>query len=139
LSLYLLDTSTISLAMRREPDANVLLRMSEHGVECAMASLTWHELRNGVGRLPKGKRRAALERFLVEVLAPTIEILPYDERAASWHAAERVRLERLGRAKPFVDGQIAAIGATNGLAVVTANPKDFRAFKRLRVLNWASA
>jgi tRNA(fMet)-specific endonuclease VapC len=103
-----------------------------------MASLTWHELHYGVGRLPKGKRRAVLERFLVEVVAPTIDILPYDERAASLHAAERVRLERLGRAMPFVSGQIAAIGATNGLPVVTANPKDFRAFKGLRVLNWAS-
>jgi tRNA(fMet)-specific endonuclease VapC len=103
-----------------------------------MASLTWHELRCGVLRLPKGKRRADLLTFLGEVLAPSVEVLPYDERAASWHAAERTRMERLGKPKPFVDGQIAAVAVTNGLPVVTANPKDFREFKGLSILNWAS-
>ena len=103
-----------------------------------MASLTWHELLYGVSRLPKGQRRAELLAFLEEVLAPSFEILPYDQRAASWHAAERVRMEKLGKPKPFVDGQIAAIGVTNGLPVVTANPKDFRGFKGLSVLNWAN-
>ncbi len=36
------------------------------------------------------------------------------------------------------DGQIAAIAVSNGLPIVTANPRDFRAFKGLRVLNWAN-
>lgn len=135
---FLLDTSTISLAMRAAPDQSVLRLMSENGRECAMASLTWHELRYGVSRLPKGRRRADLLTFLDEVLAPSMEVLAYDQRAASWHAFERVRLEKLGKPKPFVDGQIAAIGVTNGLPVVTANPKDFHGFKGLSVLNWAS-
>ncbi len=104
-----------------------------------MASLTWHELRYGVFLLPKGKRRADLITFLEEVVAPSIEVLPYDERAAAWHAAERVRLEKLGKPRPFVDGQIAAIAATNALPLVTANPKDFRGFKGLTLLNWASS
>ena len=138
MSSFLLDTSTISLAMRRAPDPGVLRLMSDNGRECAMASLTWHELRYGVSRLPKGQRRTALLTFLEEVLAPSIEVLPYDQRAASWHAAERVRMEKLGKPKPFVDGQIAAIGVTNALPVVTANPKDFHGFKGLNVLNWAS-
>ena len=102
-----------------------------------MASVTWHELRYGVGRLARGKRQTELSVFLEEVLLPTIPILPYDERAAAWHAAERVRLERVGKTPPFADGQIAAIAFTNGIPVVTANPKDFRAFRSLSVLNWA--
>lgn len=47
-------------------------------------------------------------------------------------------LEKLGKTPPFIDGQIAAVALTNGLPVVTANPKDFRTFKGLAVLNWAS-
>lgn len=133
-----MDTSTISLAMRRAPDQNVLRAMRENGQECAMASLTWHELRYGVLRLPKGKRRADLMTFLEEVLAPSIEVLSYDERAASWHAAERARMDRVGKPRPFVDGQITAIAATNGLPVVTANAKAFHGFKGLGVLNWAT-
>jgi len=103
-----------------------------------MASVTWHELRFGVGRLPRGERRAELAEFLEEVILPTIPALPYDESAAVWQADERVRLEKLGKTPPFIDGQIAAIAAANGLSVVTANPKDFRTFEGLAILNWAS-
>lgn len=103
-----------------------------------MASVTWHELRFGVGRLPRGKRQSELADFLKEVILPAITTLAYDERAAAWHADERVRLERLGKTPPFVDGQIAAIARTYALALVTANPKDFKSFQGLTVLNWAS-
>jgi tRNA(fMet)-specific endonuclease VapC len=135
---FLLDTSTISLALRRGPDENVIRHLREYGTSCAMAAVTWHELRFGVGRLPRGKRQAELAEFLEKVILPTIPTLPYDERAAAWHADERVRLEKLGKTPPFIDGQIAAIALTNGLPIVTANPKDFRAFKGLAVVNWAS-
>jgi tRNA(fMet)-specific endonuclease VapC len=135
---FLLDTSTISLAIRRNPDERVLRHLREHGGGCAMASVTWHELRFGVGRLPRGKRQRELIDFLEEVVLPTIPTLHYDERAATWHAVERVRLEKTGRTPPFIDGQIAAVALTNGLPLVTANPKDFKTFKGLTVLNWAS-
>lgn len=134
---FLLDTSTISRAIQKEPDTRVLQQLREHGGSCAMASVTWHELRFGVGRLPRGKRQRELADFLEEVVLPTIPTLPYDERAAEWHADERVRLEKLGKLPPFIDGQIAAVARTNGLPVVTANPKDFRQFQGLAVLNWA--
>jgi len=136
---FLLDTSTISLAIRKEPDERVLRHLREHGGSCAMASVTWHELRFGVGRLPRGKRQRELREFLDEVVLPTIPALSYDERAAAWHADERVRLEKLGKTPPFIDGQIAAVALTNGLSVVTANPKDFKTFKGLAVSNWASS
>jgi len=103
-----------------------------------MSSVTWHELRFGVGRLPRGKRQRELTEFLEEVILPTIPALSYDARAAAWHADERVRLEKLGKTPPFIDGQIAAVALTNGLPVVTANPKDFKTFKGLAVVNWAS-
>ena len=103
-----------------------------------MASITWHELRFGVGRLPRGKRQRELLDFLEEVVLPTIPTLPYDVRAAEWHADERVRLERQGKTPPFIDGQIAAVAITNGLPLVTENPKDFKAFKGLAVLSWGA-
>jgi tRNA(fMet)-specific endonuclease VapC len=135
---FLLDTSTFSRAILKSPDQHILEHLREHGGSCAMASVTWHELRFGVGRLPRGKRQRELVEFLEEVVLPTIPTLSYDERAATWHADERVRLEKLGKTPPFIDGQIAAVAITNGLPVVTANPKDFKAFKGVTVLNWAS-
>ena len=135
---FLLDTSTVSAAMLARPLPQVLARLREHGGECAIGAPVWHELKFGVGRLPRGKRRTLLEAFLDEVVRPTLPILPYDERAAEWHARERARLERNGRTAPFVDGQIAAIAVAHGLLLVTSNTADFAPFQGLRVVDWAA-
>jgi len=136
---FLLDTSTVSAAMWKVPDPGVLAKLRDHGGECAISAQVWHELLYGVSRLPKGKRRDFLEEFLLEVVQPTLPVLPYDERAAEWLARERVRLEKAGTQVPVVDGQIAAVAATNGVPVITANVADFSAFKGLAVQNWTSA
>ena len=136
---FLLDTSTISAAMWKMPDPGVLAKLGQHGGECAISAQVWHELQYGVGRLARGKRRAILGAFLREVVHPTLPILPYDERAAEWLAAERVRLEKAGKQIPVVDGQIASVAATNGIPVVTANLPDFSIFKGLAVQNWLSS
>ena len=133
---FLLDTSTVSAAMWKEPDRGVLAKLNEHGGECVICAPVWHELHYGVSRLPRGKRRSVLEAFLAEVVHPTLPILDYDERAATWHAEERARLEKAGKQSSVVEGQIAAIAVTNGLPVVTANVDDFAAFKGLVVHNW---
>jgi tRNA(fMet)-specific endonuclease VapC len=135
---FLLDTSTISAAMWKVPDPDVLAKLAQHGGECAISAQVWHELQYGVGRLVRGKRRVVLEAFLREVVHPTLPILPYDERAAEWLAEERVRLEKTGKRTPVVDGQIASVAATNGIPVVTANLPDFELFKGLAVQNWLS-
>lgn len=134
---YLLDTSIVSAPVTRKPDAAIVRRLEEHGSECAIAAPVWHELTYGCRRLPKGKRRAALERYLREVVRASFPVLPYDEAAATWHGEERARLEALGRQAPFVDGQIAAIAHGSGLILVTANTKDFTRFKELMVENWS--
>jgi len=124
--------------MWKTPDAGVLEKLEEHGGECAISANVWHELRYGIARLPRGKRREVLETFLRDVVHPTLPILPYDERAAEWLAIERVRLEKSGKHTAVVDGQIAAVAATNGIPVVTANVADFAFFKGLSVHNWMS-
>ena len=123
--------------MSKTPDAAVLESLEKHGPECGIAAPVWHELTFGCRRLPKGKRRSALEAYLRDVVHGSFPILPYDEAAAAWHGEERARLESHGRPTPFVDGQIAAIAHVNGLVVVTTNDKDFVDFKGLTVQNWS--
>lgn len=135
---FLLDTSTISAVMWKVPDPGVLAKLGEHGGECAISAQVWHELQFGVRRLARGKRRVMLDTFLREVVHPTLPILPYDERAAEWLADERIRLEKAGKQTPVLDGQIAAVAATNGIPVVTANVADFERFRGLAVQNWLS-
>lgn len=123
--------------MSKTPEPAILERLDNHGPECAVAAPVWHELTYGCRRLPKGKRRAALEAYLRDVVHGSFSILPYDEAAAAWHGEERARLEALGRPASFVDGQIAAIAHVHGLVVATTNVKDFVRFRGLRVDNWS--
>lgn len=134
---YLLDTSIVSAPVSKAPNAVVVDRLRKHEAECAIAALVWHELSFGCKRLPSGKRRAALEAYLRDVVKVSFPILPYDDAAATWHAEERARLEALGRPVPFVDGQIAAIAHVHGLVVATTNAKDFSHFKGLTVEDWS--
>ncbi|MBI4603197.1 MAG: type II toxin-antitoxin system VapC family toxin [Planctomycetes bacterium] len=135
---FLLDTNVLSEPLRPAPDPRVLARLKRHEDELATAAPVWHELLFGAFRLPHSKRRRAVETYLHEVLQRSLLILPYDSRAAEWHAGERARLAKIGRLPPFTDGQIAAIAAVHDLELVTMNVKDFRAFAGLKVVDWRS-
>jgi tRNA(fMet)-specific endonuclease VapC len=134
---YLLDTNVVSDPVSSKPDPAVLARLEAHGPECAIAAPVWHELTYGCLRLPRGKRRRALDAYLQDVVRASFSVLPYDEAAATWHGKERARLDSLGRPAPFVDGQIAAIAHVHGLVLVTTNETDFMGFEGLRIENWS--
>jgi tRNA(fMet)-specific endonuclease VapC len=136
---FLLDTSVLSEPVRARPREGILAKIRRHEGELATCAPVWHELLFGVSRLPTSRRRRTLERYVDEVLAPALPILPYDSAAAVWHGRERARLERRGRPTPFVDGQIAAIARVNDLTLVTTNTADFRVFEGLRLAGWSSA
>lgn len=135
---YLLDTNVLSELPKPNPDAGVLKRFRRHEFHVATASVSWNELLFGCQRLPSSRRRDALLAFVDQVLRPSLPVLPYDTVAAEWHAAERVRLEKAGTPRPFIDGQIAAVAHVNGLVLVTANVRDFRFFDDLVVEDWRS-
>lgn len=130
---YLLDTNVLSEPLRPAPDRRVLRWIEKHREAAATAAPVWHELRFGCHRLPPSTKRQMLERYLEEVLEPSLPVLPYDREAAEWHAEERARLTSMGRTPAFVDGQIAAVAAVNDLTVVTLNPRQFRPFQGLAI------
>lgn len=134
---YLLDTSIVSSPISRVPNVEILKQLDARGHWCAIGAPAWHELTYGCRRLARGKRRAALETYLHDVVLVSFPVLAYDESAAHWHGHERARLEGLGRPAPHVDGQIAGIAAVNELVLVTANAKDFASFKGVAVEDWS--
>ena len=135
---YLLDTKALAEPVKPQLNAKFMERLTAHRDECAIASVTWHEALYGVARLPEGARRQGLHRYMHEVVAPTLPILPYDEPAAARHAAVRAQRERLGRPLAFADGQIAAIAHVHGLVVVTANAADFDGLEGVVAENWSA-
>ena len=136
MSPYLLDTNILSEPLRPAPNPKILERLRRHQEQLATASVVWHELLFGCHRLPASERRTAIEEYLHKVVAASIEILPYDERAARWHAVERARLALAGRTPPFADGQIAAVARTHDLILVTSNLADYGGFHDLQIEDW---
>jgi len=135
---YLLDTSIVSSPISKVPNRGILRQLTERGGQCAIAAPVWHELIFGLRRLPRGRRRTALDAYLQDVVRASFPILPYDDAAATWHGEERARLEALGRPIPYVDAQIAAVAHAHQLVLVTVNTKDFSPFNSLTVENWAT-
>jgi len=133
---YLLDTNVLSESVKTSPQKSVLKLTERHQHEIVTAAPVWHELFYGCQRLPVSRKREILETFLHDVLKPNMIILPYNERAAEWHAKERARLTSLGQMPSFVDGQIAAIAKVNVLILVTQNTSDFKKFSGLKLENW---
>jgi tRNA(fMet)-specific endonuclease VapC len=133
---FLLDTDIVSAPVAMQPNDEILRRLEQVGHECAIGAPVWHELHFGVRRLSSGKRRNALTSYLEDVVGATLPILPYGEAAAAWHARERARLEKKGTPAPYVDGQIASIAHTNGLVLVTGNPRHYANYEDLTVEDW---
>jgi tRNA(fMet)-specific endonuclease VapC len=133
----LLDTNALAEAVRPAPNPGFLKKLRANEAKVAIASVTLHEALYGVERLPEGNRKEILRAYVRDVVTK-MPVLPYDAAAAEWHARERVRLEAAGRPMPYADGQIAAIAFVHALTLVTANVRDFRSVKGLRVEDWRS-
>ncbi|MEM6337686.1 MAG: type II toxin-antitoxin system VapC family toxin [Bacteroidota bacterium] len=133
---FLLDTNVISDVARPEPQPSVLSRYERHFHESALAATSWHELLYGVERLPAGRRKTELSRYMLNVIAPSLPVFSYDSAAAEWHAQERARLDAAGRTRSYTDGLIAAVAASRDLILVTRNVRDFEGYAGLHVENW---
>ena len=133
---YLLDTNVLSEAVKTVPNRHVMTMFEKHQEEIVTASPVWHELQYGCRRLPVSRKREIIESYIEDVIRQNMVILPYDERAAIWHAEERARLAAQGQVPPYADSQIAAIAKVNDLVLVTRNTADFEMFVNLKVQNW---
>lgn len=133
---YLLDTNILSEPTKRNPDPNVLFQFEQNDGHLCTAATVWHELTFGCALLPDSKRKALLQSYLRLLLENGLTILPFDAEAAEWLADERARLQRLGLATAYADGEIAAIAACHELILVTRNIADFRHYQGIVMENW---
>ena len=133
---YILDAATVLEPLKPKPRPRLLQSLRRHEGEIAISSIVWHQLRSGCAALRGSRRKAALERYLEEIVLPSFPVIDYDRAAAEWHAMERVRLAKIGKAPTFVDGQVAAVAFVNDLVLVTRDRKAFQQFKGLKVQSW---
>jgi tRNA(fMet)-specific endonuclease VapC len=129
--VYLLDTSTVSLALRgRAPHAVDRLRATERE-DVAVSVVTAMELRFGIAKNPSTRVRAVVEQFL-----GAIKVLPVDRSVEKPYGEVRAALERLGRPIGALDTIIAAHALAVRAVLVTNNVREFRRVRGLRCEDW---
>jgi tRNA(fMet)-specific endonuclease VapC len=124
---YLLDTNILSEILKPKSDSKITDFLEKNDEQISTCSLVIHEIKFGIEILSDSKKKKFLNSFLTSIL-DTVPIFDYTVSASLWHAKERARLNKVGKAASFVDGQIASIAAVNELILVTKNSKDFKPF-----------
>lgn len=126
---YLLDTNAVSEWAKPQPDPGVVRWLDEIDEDRTHLSvITLGELRKGVERLPVGRRRGQLERWLQSELPDRFggRLLPVDVAVAEEWGRQLAVAERQGTSVGSVDGLIAATAKVHRLRVVTRNVKHFQ-------------
>ena len=121
---YLVDANVLSEPTRVDPAPAVVWWLRRHESSIAVDPVILGEIRYGILLLPRGKRRARLERWFDEGVRK-IQCLPWEAETGLVWAALLARLRAAGRAMPVKDSLIAATALANRLTVVTRNVADF--------------
>ena len=138
-TIYLLDTNIVSHVTKPEPDENLITNLELHSGTCAISSITWYELLNGMELLPEGHKKDKLRIFLNEYVQPSFPIIPYESYAAKINADITSVLIPKGKPAPILDTQIASIAVSNNMNLVTRNTKHFESIQKVSPLmleNW---
>lgn len=128
---YLLDTSTCVAALRGNRSVTERLAV-ESPDDVAVSAMTVAELWHGVLKSRNPARTGPEVRAFLEPLAA----LPFDVPQAEAHA--RIRADLEGRGMPIGERDliIAATAVVRGLAVVTANQREFKRVPELEIEAW---
>lgn len=122
----LADANVLSEATRPAPDPRVLAWLERHEADLWLSAITVGELRRGVALYPHGRKRAALTRWLAEVLeAFGDRIVPVDLAVAEAWGEHHAAQQRQGRRLPVPDSLLAATARVHGFTVATCNEADF--------------
>jgi tRNA(fMet)-specific endonuclease VapC len=121
----------IVLIKRKPPKA--LRRFGRlYAGDIGISTITLAELRYGIAKSRHVERNnQALEEFLLP-----LEVIDFDESAASAYGTVRAGLENAGRPIGPLDTQIGAHALNLDAVLVTDNTIEFRRIKGLKIENW---
>jgi hypothetical protein len=125
--VIILDTNVLSELMRRGAEPKVLSWLaSQPSTSLYTTAISEAEILYGVGALPKGKRRNALEAAALGLFQDFEgRVLSFDSPAARYYA--EIGISRRVAVHPisFADAQIAAIARLHKARVATRDGSGF--------------
>jgi predicted nucleic acid-binding protein len=122
---YLVDAIVLSEPTKVSPNPRVVEWLRTHEQEIAVDPIILGELRFGILLMPRGKKRAQLERWFDDGVA-RLQCVPWETETGLKWAELLARLRASGKSMPVKDSLIAATALVRGLTVVTRNRTDFR-------------
>ena len=128
--MYLLDTDTVSFALRGQGGVGARLRATRPS-DVSVSVITLAELRWGAERKRSKKLHAAIEAF-VRIL----EVLPFDADAATAYGRIGTTLAARGTPIGEMDVLIAAHAVAVGRTLVTNNVRHLARVSGLTIENW---
>ncbi len=139
---YLIDTNVVSETLKPRSERRVVDWIGRQMAnDLFLASISLGELVRGVRRIRDRTRSERFQRWIDSDLAAQFQgrILPFDRETAVIWGEIMGDGDRVGRPKPMVDAQIAAVARRHGLTLVTRNTRDFVGMEVVLLDPWASA
>jgi tRNA(fMet)-specific endonuclease VapC len=129
---YLLDTNICIYLIKQKPP-KVLARFQTLALsDIGISSITVAELEYGVCKSQQQeKNRSALMQFLIP-----LEIVEFDQAAATLYGSIRSDLESRGLVIGAMDMLIAAHALSLGVTLVSNNVREFSRIASLSLENW---
>lgn len=130
---FLLDTNICIYLIKNRPHEILETFRKYKPKDIAISSITVFELEYGIqkSQYPEQSKKA-LSKFL-----SPLNMVMFDEAAASVSAIIRAELEKKGTPIGPFDLLIAGIARSMDITLVTNNIKEFNRVKKLKLANWA--
>jgi tRNA(fMet)-specific endonuclease VapC len=129
---YLLDTNICIYLIKQKPPKVLARFQTLHPSDIGISSITVAELQYGVCKSrQQEKNRSALMQFLIP-----LEIVEFDQAAATLYGAIRSDLESRGLVIGGMDMLIAAHALSLGITLVSNNVREFSRIANLSLENW---
>lgn len=139
---FLLDTNVICELLRPAPNPRLIDWVNAQApLDIALSVLSIGEIEYAMARLPAGRRRTSLERWLSEEVPRQFQdrILGIDPSIAREWGHLAAQAATSGRDLSVIDALLLATAAVHGLTLVTRNESDCAA-RGVPVLNpWREA
>lgn len=126
---FLPDTNVISEWLKPQPHAGVIRWLASADEDrVSISVVTIAEVRSGLERMPKGRRRDRIATWLSEDLVVRFEgrIVPVDLAIAQEWGVVVGQARGRGLNIGIMDAFLAATARSRGMTLVTRNTRDFR-------------